>query len=309
MKAWVRRQVDQLCQHANASFTDIALGGTPTDEFFGATGDEGVSESAARSDHLHGMPAIEDILEDSAFFFDDCILTNPNNVFVIHTGGGAGSPPTLVARDDVGSLGAFGSFDYQTSNGTRGSGCAMMANAIAANASSTNQIHLWQRVQELAIRCAPAISLTEIQKQVICAVGGMRSSINFGNVALPGTVGAITDGVYFLLTTDNAGAGNWFATATSNSVTTSVDTGVSAIISGSSVGYQNLKITYDHTTTTATFTIDDEQVAEISTNIPPATRKLAGYGMWTQNVENAVIRQIQSSLDRILYVGARVAPT
>jgi hypothetical protein len=305
MKAWVRRQVDQLCLHAENSFTDIALGGTPTDEFFGATGDEGVSESAARSDHLHGMPDIEDILNDDAFFFDDAVLTTPNNVFVIHTSGAAGgAPATIGGRDDVGSLGAFGSFDIRTANSTQGSCGAMMANAAAANNSSTLQIHLWQRVKELAIRCSPGVVSSDLN-QVLVAVGAMRSTVNFGITAA--TVANITDGVYFLLTTDAAGAGNWFATTMNNGTSTSVDTGVSAIIDGSSVGYQNFQFNYDHATTTVTFTIDDEQVATISTNVPPSTRKVSGFGMWTQNINNGLARQLNSSFDRLLYVGDRVA--
>lgn len=307
MKAWVRRQVDQLCQHAESSFTDIALGGMPTDEFFGATGFEGVSESAARSDHLHGMPSIEDILEDDAFFFDDCVLTTPTNVFVIHHSGTAGLAPTTIGgHDDVGSLGAFGSFDIRTANSTTGSCGAMMANAAAANNSSTLQIHLWQRVTELAIRCAPGLTTADLN-QCLVAVGAMRSTVNFGATA--STVANITDGVYFLLTTDAAGAGNWIATTMNNGATSSQDTGVPAIIDGSSVGYQNFKINYDHATTTATFFIDDDQVATISTNIPPSTRKISGYGIWKQNLTTGAARQIDCSLDRILYVGDRVAQT
>jgi hypothetical protein len=311
MKGWVRRQVDQLCQHAQAEFGgNVEFGGVPGAEFFGATGFAGDTGLASDAGHRHEMPDIEDILADDAFFFDDAMLTAPNNVYVIHSGGSAGAAPSaLGGRDDVGSLGAFGSFDVITSNGTRGSSGVMIANAAANNNSSTLQIHLWQRVKELVIRVAPATSLTDLQKQALVAVGAMRSSLNFGNVALPGTVGAITDGVYFLLTTDATGAGNWFATTMNNSVSTSVDTGVGAIISGSSIGYQNFKIGYDHPTTTATFFIDDVQVASISTNVPPSTRKIAGFGKWVQNVETGVVRQITSSFDRVLYDGDRVAQT
>lgn len=306
MKAWVRRQVDQLCQHANASFTDIALGGTPTDEFFGATGFEGVSESAARSDHLHGMPSIEDILADDAFFFDDCILTTPGNVFSI-----SAATTTVTARDDIGSLGAFGSFDVRCSNNASGNCGVMVQNQAAV--SATAQIHLWQRVRELSIRCAPGITTTNSAgfndlNQVLVAVGGMRSNAQvFGGA---GTVVAdILHGVYFLLTTDATGVGNWFAVAESNNVQTTVDTGVPVISSGSSFGYQNFKITYDHPTTTATYFIDDVQVAAISTNIPTATQKIAGFGMWKQQLAAGGLRQTDASFDRLLYVGDRVAQT
>lgn len=306
MKAWVRRQIDQLCQHASVSFTDIALGGLPTDEFFGATGDEGISESAARSDHLHGMPSIEDILADDAFFFDDAVLTSPANVFSISS-----AVTTIGGRDDVGSYGAFGSFDIRTSNAATGNCGAMIQNQTAIDSRAA--VHLWQRVRELAIRCAPGLSTSNPTgqndlNQVLVAVGGMRSN----NQAFTGAGQVVADilhGVYFLLTTDASGVGNWFAVAESNNTQTTVDTGVAAITDGSNFGFQNFKITYDHATTTATYFIDDVQVAEISTNIPTASQRIAGFGVWKQNLTTGVARQTECALDRILYVGDRVAQT
>jgi len=298
MKGWVRRQVDQLCQHANASFTDIAIGGQPTDEFFGATGDPGVSTTAAASDHLHGMPDIEDILDDIAFFFDDVTENTPSNFWNIST-----ASTVVGGHDDVGSLGAYGSVDLQTSNALTGSSGIMLQNQNAVDSRAI--VHLWQRVLELGIRCAPGVTTADLN-QCLVAVGGMTTGS--GGIAFGGAVIAnITDGVYFLLTTDAAGAGNWFAVAESNNVQTTVDTGVPAIISGSNVGYQAFKITYDHLTTTAVFEIDGESVATISTNIPPSTRKLAGYGVWKQNLSTGAARQLLYSLDRVLYVGKRVA--
>lgn len=308
MKAWVRRQIDQLCQHASTSFTDISVGGPTTDEFFGATGDPGVSTVAAASDHLHGMPSIEDILADDAFFFDDAMLTTPTNVFSIHHSGSAGLAPTAIGgRDDVGSLGAFGSFDVRTANGRTGSLGVMMQNQ--ATAAANVGVHLWQRTRELVIRCAPGIDTGDVN-QLTAAVGAMRSSVNFGATgAGNGSVENITDGVYFLIATDAAGGGTWSCVAKNNTATTTVATSTTLIISGSSIGFQNFKISYEHATTTATFFIDDEQVAEISTNIPPSTRKIAGFGMWCQNLDTGVARQLDASFDRLLFVGDRVAQT
>lgn len=297
----VRRRIDELCQHAEASFTDVPLGGAPTDEFFGATGDEGVSESAARSDHRHAMPDIEDILDDIAFFFDDVTENTPSNFWNIST-----ASTVVGGHDDVGSLGAFGSVDLQTSNAATGSSGIMLQNQNAVDARAI--IHLWQRVTELQIRCAPGLTTADLDTCLV-SVGGMTTGS--GGTAFGGAVIAnITDGVYFLLTTDAAGAGNWFAVAESNNVQTTVDTGVPAIISSGSVGFQNFKINYDHPSTTATYFIDDVQVASISTNIPPSTRKLAGFGTWKQNIsKGGAARQLLYSFDRLIYVGQTVAPT
>ena len=307
MREWVRRQIDQLCNHAQDTFTGVVVGGQPTDEFFGATGDPGTSTSAAASDHLHGMPDIQDILNDDAFFFDDAILTTPQNVFVIHVGNAAGGAVTITARDDIGAFGAFGSFDFATGSAATASAGVMIANAAVANNSSTLQIHLWQRTKEIVIRCAPGITVATDLNQVLVAVGAMRSTVNFGNTAA--TVANITDGVYFLLTTDATGAGNWFATTMNNGATTSVDTKVAAVTDGTNVGFQSFKISYDHPTTTATFFIDDVQVASISTNIPPSTRKVAGWGIWRQNLAPPGARVTSGIFDRLLFLGDRVAQT
>jgi hypothetical protein len=134
----------------------------------------------------------------------------------------------------------------------------------------------------------------------------MRSSTaSFGASAV---VTTITDGVYFLLTTDAAGVGNWIATAQNNGVATTVDTGVTYVTDGTNIAFQTFQIDYNHDTTTAVFSIDDTQVASIATNIPPSTRKLAGFGCWKQAVGlGGTARTLGYSFDRLLYVGKRVA--
>jgi hypothetical protein len=308
MKAWVRRQVDQLCQHAQADFGGVDIGGQPTDEFFGATGDPGVSTTAAASDHLHGMPDIEDILADKAFFYDEAELSSPQNVFSIAQNGTTGTVVALGGRDDVGAYGGFGTFDIQTANGRTGSCGVMIQNQTTPNA--TPQIHLWQRVEELVVRCAPATTLANAN-QITAVVGGMRSTVNFGatGAAPSGAVSNITDGVYFQITTDGTGAGTWSCVAMNNGTSTTVSTTVTLVNDGTNVGFQNFKINYTHSGTVATFTIDDVQVGTITTNIPPSTRKLAGFGYWVQNVDTGAVRQLVSSFDRLLYVGGRIAPT
>lgn len=305
-KAYMRRIVDQLCLHTGDIIPDIPIGGVmPEAEFFGATGLPGTTEIAADAGHRHEMPDINDILADDAFFFDDAVATSPGNTFSIHSNGSSGGTITIGGRDDLGALGGFGTFDGRTANGATGSAGVMVQNQ--ATAAANVAIHLWQRVRELSIRAAPGIDTGDLN-QITVAVGAMTSATNFGATgAGNGCVERITDGVFFKLITDAAGAGNWFAFAINNTTTTSVDTGVPAIIDGSAVGFQLFRITYDHATTTATFFIDEVQVAQISTNIPPSTRKVAGFGVWWQNLNNGGVRQLDWMFDRLLYIGDRVA--
>jgi hypothetical protein len=77
----------------------------------------------------------------------------------------------------------------------------------------------------------------------------------------------VVDGVYFTYT-DSINSGNWAAICVSNSVATSVDTGIPATLS-----WEKRKITINKAGTLARFFIGDTVRAEITTNIPTGSNR------------------------------------
>lgn len=297
-KAYMRRITDQLCLHTDDIIPDIPIGGViPEPEFFGATGLPGTTAIAADAGHRHAMPDLTDLLTDDVLFNEDLMLTTPTNVLNL-----IGTNPAIGGRDVIGPLGAFGSADIRTGNNATGSATLILQNVAAATGNTA--IHLWQRVKQLIIRCSPGLVTTDISF-IKFVVGGWLSTATTSTTAM---IDNLSDGVFFRLDTDTNGVGNWFAVAMNNTTETAVDTGVPAVIIGTDVGFQQFEIDYDHTLGVATFLIDNIEVATVGTNIPPSTRKLAGFAPLMQSKDNGGSRQVNFSVDRYVLIGHRVAP-
>lgn len=310
MKQWVRRQVDELCAQAGDLFAP-SFGELPVTQDFSDLPEEGTSENLARADHRHGMPdppeSTLDNLDIFAVFFEDLVLSTPTNV--IHQ---IVSTPAVGGRDDVGHIGAFGSVDLATNATINNTSGAWIRNDTTTTLTAR---HLWQRTIRLVIRALIPATVAQLPNTKAW-VGGIGA---FAYTAVTTRIETnLTDGVYFSLSLDGSGVGNWQANAENGGNVTTVDTGRPPVQSGANVEFTTFQIDYDHTTTTATFFIGDsthvdddglvimDQVASISTNIPTSARKLGGYGIWVENGAGAT-RTI--SLDNVYYKGYRVAPT
>lgn len=310
MKEWVRRQVDQLCAEAGTLF-EPTFGELPVTQDYSDLPEEGVSENLARADHRHGMPdppeSTIDQLDIFAVFFEDLVLSTPTNV--IHQ---VVTTPAVGGRDDVGHIGAFGSVDLTTNGSLDNTSGAWIRNDSTTTLTAR---HLWQRTLRLVIRALVPATVAQLPntKAWVGAIGAFSYTLVSVNIETN-----ITDGVYFSLSTDGSGVGNWQANAENNNSVTTVDTGRAPVQNGSDVEFTTFQIDYDHPTGTATFFIGDsthvdddglvimDQVAQISTNIPPSTRKLGGFGVW---VQNGVTASRTIALDNVYYKGYRVAPT
>lgn len=267
--------------------------GVPVTQAFGDVAAEGVSEDFARADHRHGMPNLDsftDDLETSAVWFNDFMFTSVvNDIKILGT-------VAFGGRDDVSETGAFGSLDATSglaNGGTTGSAAIYVQNTTGGQGGNTNTAsHPYKRSRSFLARVRPVINTTHLAT-VSFACGHILTTTN-------GDVTTITDGVYFTVTTNGAGAGSYHIIAKNNTSTTDIDTGVSPRTSGTDVLFDIFQITFDGTT--AIFFLNNVNVGSISTNIPPATRKTAGFGAF---ITNGSILQRTMVVDVIAWTGLR----
>jgi len=290
--AKIRRYVQNLCAFASENIGP-QFGGTPSTQAFGDLADEGTSEFAARVDHRHGMPdasTFVDDLEDTTMFFDELVRSTAIGTTLQTTGGLA-----FGGRDDVGNTGGFGTVDT-----TAIAGAANFTFLFAGNtavAGSQTQTHSWKRTKRFQMRVRPVLDLAS-NISYRCLVGAFRTDVN-GNVA------NTTDGVYFSVVKDALGAGNWFINATTASSSTSVDTGQAPLVNpDNTVAFQEFRIDYDLDANTATFYLDGTNVGQITTQIPPTTNKVAGYGAILRNTAATPAHTMVH--DYLIIVGRRV---
>jgi len=274
MRAEVRRKFNEGLAAAEG-FTPTF--GVPVTQAFGDIAAEGSSENFSRADHRHGMPDLDSFvldLETNTMYLNELMnLTAATNIQA------SGASTTFGGIDDTGHLGGFGTIRVATAAGTIGAYVMVMQTTTN---NTTQQLHPWKRTLVFQTRVRPTMTTAQLVS-AFCVVGGVRTLAT-------ARADQVTDGVYFYLATDVAGVGNWFARATNNSTTTSVDTGRAPIQTGADVEFQNFRIEYDLASNTATFYIGDStdvdadgnivmaSVASISTNIPDSTRKLGGFG-------------------------------
>lgn len=290
--SYIRRLAGNTCHNLTESF--MPSFGTPVDLAFGDVAEEGTSESFARADHRHGMPnqdSFVDNLEDVASLFHELVITasaTATDLKFVNVG-----TVVIGGRDDSGDgLFGYGTVDTPTSAAVPSSNGVWIQNA--SGGTTLTQVHPFKRTRHFAARVRPVLQAATELPNVRVAVGFMRSSTN-------GDVTTITDGVYFLLSTDATGAGNYFLVAQNNGSTTSVDTTVAPRRDASNnVLFDVFRITYDGETVTGY--INGTQVASLDTNVPPASRKLAGYGAWITN-NSAVVRTLVS--DFFVWTGVR----
>ena len=95
--------------------------------------------------------------------------------------------------------------------------------------------------------------------------GTNRYTLNCGLSTATDGVSAISDGVYFSYS-DNVNAGNWLGVTTSSSVSSTANSGIAAL----SNTYVNLGLSISANASTASFYINNVQIANspLSTNIP-----------------------------------------
>lgn len=292
IQSYIRRLAGQTCHNLTEQFTPTF--GAPVDLAFGDIADEGTSEDFARADHRHGMPDqsvfIDDIENFATIFKDLDLTTNASDIKTLGT-------VAFGGRDDPGETGAFGSLDVLTglaNGGTTGSAAVYLQNSSGGAAGNTNtQLHPFKRTRQFLCRARPVLTQLQLQSMSF-ACGFIRTTTN-------GDVGTITDGVFFRLVTDGAGAGTYHIVAMDSTTTTDTDTGVSPRVDGgNNVLFDVFRITFDGTT--AAFLINGNAVGTITAGIPSAGRKLAGFGAFVTN--NAVVQRTMV-VDVIAWTGLR----
>lgn len=298
MQARVRQQISCLCQTLGPAF--IPTFGAPEALVFGGEGSEGSSNSFARADHVHAIPAIPtetfESFGDFIVYVDDfAYRSTAGTTFPFHT---QATAVTSGGEDNTGEAGAWGSINVSRTN--VGTAFILFNNTITATLSSQNMVV--RRLRRFECRVRAPYDQTENSTCRI-AVGFIRSTsaLNLTNV---------TDCLMFHLDL-TGGAANWQAVARDNSSETKVDTGRTVRYDASNdTKYEWFRIDYDGSkayfymgTLADDGTIDYEQVATISGNIPVDSRKVAGIIMGIE-VTGSVTRSL--SADFILYKGLRV---
>ena len=294
MKEWVRRQIDQLCNHLQNTLGTVELSDDiPQPLSYGQTGSPGTSTKASRSDHRHALDAaifgvvptvVLDLNTNSST--QNTQLKLLQNIFGSNTGLISDAPGTAGAfgmsglNYAVGSVPASSSYHIAISNFNPGSGTG----------NTTDRVHSPQRMAIIVMRVLTRS--TTIPNNIAVAIGGIHETAN-------ADIDTIDDALCFYIEVDNSGIGNFRALAKSSTTggTTDIDLGFTwpALASGQ---FQNFVITYD--LTTASFIVDDVLYAQITTNIP--TAKLFGWGIFAEKRVNTPSSR-ETWLDDILFLG------
>lgn len=292
MKAWTRRQIDQLCSHLQDTLGSAQLSDDiPEPLRYGQTASEGAGTKASRSDHRHALSAaifgaiptaVLDLSTNESSMNTQLKLRN--NIFGSNTG---------LIGDSAGTSGAFGLSGVNFAVGLAGENSHIaLSNSRAGNATGdlTDRIHSVQRLSIGTFRVLTRSTATPASYKA--AVGGIHETVN-------NDLDTIDDGLYFYIEKDGAGAGNWRAVAKSSTtgLSTDIDLGVAPAATAAGA-FQNLLITYD--LTTATFYIDGVALAEITDNIP--TAKVFGWGLFVEKTVNTPSAR-EVWLDDVIFLG------
>lgn len=292
MKAWVRRQIDQLCNHLDDTLGTAQLSDDiPEPLNYGQTADEGVGTRASRSDHRHALSAA--IFGNiPTVFLDLCTNSSSQNTQVKLLNNIFGSATGLIG-DNPGTSGAFGLSGVNFALGLAGQNyhIAMSnANPGSGQGDTTDRVHSAQRMSVIVQRVLTRS--TTVPQNYKAAVGGIHETVN-------ADIDSIDDALCFYIEIDGSGNGNWraFARSSTTGLTTDVDLGVAPAATAAGA-FQNLVISYD--LTTAQFFIDNVLLAEITDNIP--TAKVFGWGLFAEKTVNTPSAR-EVWLDDILFLG------
>lgn len=292
MKAWERRQFDQLCLQVSGEVPDVEFSDqTPTTLAYGQEGDPGTTGEISRANHRHALSsAIYGAFP--TVILDLCTNSPSQNTQVKLLNNIYGSNTGLIS-DSPGTSGAFGMGGVNFALGGAGTNHHVALsnfNPGSATGDTTNRVHSVARMLRLNIRVLTRS--TAVPSQYKAAVGGVHETVN-------ADIDTIDDGLYFFIEKDGSGNGNWRAIAKSSTtgLTTDIDTGVAPAATAAGA-FQRLEFTYD--LTTASFFIDDILVAEITENIPDL--KLFGWGLFAEHTA-APSGAREVWIDAIVFIG------
>lgn len=293
MKAWERRQLDQLCKQIGqkiptANFSDA----TPTPLNYGQAGDPGATGLISRSDHRHRLSAAGLIGQVPLTQFDcetksssmNTQLKLLNNIFGSNTG---------LTNDEPGVFGAFGMNGVNFAIGPSGTNYHVAlsnANPASAAGDTTTRAHSVQRLQHVHMRCRCRGTASPNSHKA--AIGAVHESAN-------ADLDTLDDALCFYIERDVASVGNFRALARSSTtgLSTDIDLGFGWTFT-SNGEFMTFEILYD--LTTAAFYIDGILLAEITDNIPD--QQVFGWGLFSEKTAvTPSAREIW--IDDIIFLG------
>jgi hypothetical protein len=294
MKAWVRRQVDQLCNHLQNTLGGQLSDDIPTPLNYGQSGDPGVGTKASRSDHRHALDAAIFGLIPTIVLDINTLSSTQNTNFKIFNNV-FGSATGLGVGDTPGAGGAFGVIGVDFSIGGAGTNSHVaISNSRTGSAAGdrSDRIHSIQRMARLVIRCRMRGTNTAFSDHK-AFIGGYHETT--GGVAPD--IDSKDDVLGFYIEHDSSGVGNFHALAKSSTtgLSTDVDLGISWDTAGN---FMNFQMSYD--TSTASFFIDDVHYVDITDNIP--TAKVFGWGLFAEK-SAAVPSAREIWMDDLLFLG------
>lgn len=296
MKEWVRRQVDQLCNHLQDTLGTAQLSDdTPQPLLYGQTADSGVDTKASRSDHRHALSsAIFGAIPTAVLDISTLSSSQNTQLKILNNVFGSGTGLTL---DEPGTKGSFGMIGVDFSIGGSGTNSHVALsnfNTGSAAGNRSDAVHSVARLSRIIMRCRVRATATPATSYR-AYIGGYRESVG----ANPDT-DLVDNALAFFIEADSSGVGNFRAVAKSSTtgLTTDVDLGSGWDYTGGNGNYENFRIDYD--LTTASFYINDALQTQITTNIP--TVKLFGWGLFAE--KSAVVPSAREIwIDDIIFLG------
>ena len=293
MLARMRRRFQQVCRAAQDQAVTY---GPPERLDFGVPGSEGVSEDAARADHVHEMPvappSIFDRFSTNIYQAGDFVISS--NIFAI----GPTTRPNLLAYANGTPLGNLRIPDepvaetgawYADMKGRAGNGdysgvfvaCADKA-SLGSNGDTSEENHLADRVSRFDCRpvwadiiSGNAPAFNRGASDITVAVGTLLTGSN-------GDLDDVTNGIYF----ESVEHGEWRAVCVRDGVRGSVGTGVPFFTSTGGIVFRTFRYDYDpgdgaDVGPSVTFRIAGEVVATINNAaVIPSGKSVAGWGVF-----------------------------